>query len=84
MATRSTPDLHALLENTTVFGHLKRDQIDALLEQMAWFWLPGGGLLYQEGEEADALYLLKSGSLGVFGEPRPVPPGSCWASFPPG
>lgn len=74
MATRSTPDLHALLEDTAVFGHLKRDQIDALLEQMAWFWLPGGGVLYQRGEDPDALYLLKSGSLGVFGAPRPGVP----------
>ncbi|HEY9112388.1 MAG TPA: patatin-like phospholipase family protein [Rhodanobacteraceae bacterium] len=74
MATRFNPDLHKLLERTAVFGHLRRDQLEALLEQMAWFWLPGGGLLYRQGEDPDALYLLKSGSLGVFGAPRPGVP----------
>ncbi|TAN02699.1 MAG: cyclic nucleotide-binding domain-containing protein [Rhodanobacteraceae bacterium] len=70
MSTRSTPDLHALLEHTAVFGHLKPSQLDALLDEMAWLWLPGGAPLYLRGEESDALYVLKSGSLGVFGVPR--------------
>lgn len=58
-----------MLESTAVFGHLEPDELEALSAQLAWFWLPGGGVLYQRGEDPDALYLLKSGSLGVFGAP---------------
>ncbi|TAM97804.1 MAG: cyclic nucleotide-binding domain-containing protein [Rhodanobacteraceae bacterium] len=70
MASWSSPDLHALLEHTAVFGHLKPSELDALLDEMAWLWLPGGAPLYLRGETSDALYFLKSGSLGVFGMPR--------------
>ncbi|HET7593327.1 MAG TPA: patatin-like phospholipase family protein [Rhodanobacteraceae bacterium] len=68
---RTTPavDLRALLAATAVFGHLDRGELGALLEEMAWFLLPGGATLYQRGEEPDALFLLKSGSLGLFGTP---------------
>lgn len=61
-----TPELRALLARTEVFGHLKAHQLDALLAEMAWLWLPGGAPLYLRGEAAAALYLLKSGSLGAF------------------
>ncbi|MBN8737645.1 MAG: patatin-like phospholipase family protein [Xanthomonadales bacterium] len=61
-----TPELRALLARTEVFGHLKANQLDALLAEMAWLWLPGGAPLYVRGEAAAALYLLKSGSLGAF------------------
>lgn len=70
MATLSTPDLHALLKATAVFGHLHHNQLDAVLDEMAWLWLPGGAPLYLRGEDSDALYVVKSGSLGVFGVPR--------------
>ena len=70
METTPAPDLRALLKRTAVFGHLKPHELDALLEEMGWFLLPGGAPLYQRGEASDALYLLKSGSLGVFGVPR--------------
>ncbi|HEX5959735.1 MAG TPA: patatin-like phospholipase family protein [Rhodanobacteraceae bacterium] len=70
MHTRSAQGLHALLAHTAVFGHLKRHELDALLQEMAWFWLPGGAPLYLRGEASDALYVLRSGSLGVFGIPR--------------
>ncbi|MDP1987996.1 patatin-like phospholipase family protein [Phenylobacterium sp.] len=31
-----------------------------------WFSLPGGGVLFEAGEEADQLYFLRAGRLGVF------------------
>jgi NTE family protein len=34
----------------------------------SWFALTGGELLFQAGEEADSLYLVRSGRLGVFRE----------------
>ncbi len=34
----------------------------------SWFALTGGELLFQTGEEADSLYLVRSGRLGVFRE----------------
>lgn len=74
METTPAPDLRALLKRTAVFGHLKPHELDALLEEMTWFLLPGGAPLYLRGEESDALYLLKSGGLGVFGAPRPGGP----------
>jgi NTE family protein len=75
MDTTPDPGLRALLGRTAVFGHLKPHELDALLEEMAWLWLPGGASLYLRGETPDALYLLKSGSLGAFvprrsGQPR--------------
>ncbi|MGH8145388.1 MAG: patatin-like phospholipase family protein [Rhodanobacteraceae bacterium] len=69
METTPRPDLHALLKRTAVFGHLKPHQLDELLREMIWFCVPGGAPLYLHGEESDALYFLKSGSLGVFGVP---------------
>ncbi|MGH8191659.1 MAG: patatin-like phospholipase family protein [Rhodanobacteraceae bacterium] len=69
MPTTPATDLRALLAATSVFGHLKRQELDALLDEMAWFLLPGGAPLYHRGEESDALFLLKSGSLGLFGTP---------------
>ncbi|MGH8234298.1 MAG: patatin-like phospholipase family protein [Rhodanobacteraceae bacterium] len=69
MDTTPAEDLRALLASTAVFGHLKRHELDALLEEMAWFLLPGGAPLYLRGEDPDALFLLKSGSLGLFGTP---------------
>ncbi|HKT42928.1 MAG TPA: patatin-like phospholipase family protein [Rhodanobacteraceae bacterium] len=70
MDTLADPGLRALLGNTAVFGHLNAHELDVLAREMAWLWLPGGAPLYLRGEPSDALYLLKSGSLGVFGVPR--------------
>lgn len=69
MDESQAPELRALLKRTQVFGHLNPQELDALIREMAWFWLPGGGTLYLRGEASTSLYLLKSGSVGVFGTP---------------
>lgn len=69
MSANPATDLRALLKRTAVFGHLKSRELDALADEMAWFWLPGGAPVYLRDEPSDALYVLVSGSLGVFGVP---------------
>ncbi|HEX7325999.1 MAG TPA: patatin-like phospholipase family protein [Rhodanobacteraceae bacterium] len=70
MTSPPTRDVRTLLRRTAVFGHLQPQELDALLDEMAWLWLPGHAPLYLRGEPSDALYVLLSGSLGVFGVPR--------------
>ncbi|MBL6938359.1 MAG: patatin-like phospholipase family protein [Alphaproteobacteria bacterium] len=52
----------ALLEDVSDVG-LKK-----LLAEANWFGLPGGMLLKRDGENAQAVFLVVSGSLGVFAE----------------
>ncbi len=40
----------------------------------SWFALTGGEVLFQAGEEADSLYLVRSGRLGVFRQEPDQPP----------
>ncbi|MEO7150038.1 MAG: patatin-like phospholipase family protein [Rhodanobacteraceae bacterium] len=70
METPRPAELHALLRRTAVFGHLRAHEMDALVREMAWFSLPGGASLYEAGEPSDALYVVKTGSLGAFGVPN--------------
>ncbi|HET8764689.1 MAG TPA: cyclic nucleotide-binding domain-containing protein, partial [Rhodanobacter sp.] len=62
-------DLPELIRHTSIFAHLDEAQRTALAERMRWLCLPGGKHLFRAGEPADALYLLRSGSLGVFDGP---------------
>jgi NTE family protein len=41
-------------------------RLATLADEMAWIALPGGQILFQEGEPADSLYLVTTGVLGVF------------------
>lgn len=52
-----------------MFAHLDDAQQTALARQLRWFCLSGGRHLFRAGEPAEALYLLRSGSLGVFDGP---------------
>ncbi|MEW9571664.1 patatin-like phospholipase family protein [Rhodanobacter sp. Si-c] len=65
----SPTDLAELMGRTAMFAHLGEAQRAALERQMRWLCLPGGQYLFKAGEPADALYLLRSGSLGVFDGP---------------
>ena len=52
-----------------MFAHLDDAERFALARHLHWLCLPGGRHLVRAGEPADALYLLRSGSLGVFDGP---------------
>jgi NTE family protein len=65
----SSTDLAGLLARYAVFRHLDAGALAALERELVWFSLPGGRPLFKAGEPADALYLLKTGSLGVFEGP---------------
>ncbi|MEO9215810.1 MAG: cyclic nucleotide-binding and patatin-like phospholipase domain-containing protein [Rhodanobacter sp.] len=59
-------DVTELLARSTLFAPLDAPAREALAHELVWLGLPGGKPLFKSGETADALYLLKSGSLGVF------------------
>jgi NTE family protein len=60
---------HLLLLNHPLFARLDEPTRHALADDLVPFGLPGGRPLFKTGEPADALYLLVSGSLGVFDGP---------------
>ena len=55
-----------ILERSTLFGVLPDAARVALLPHLEPCSLLGGETLFEQGQPADALYLLRSGSLGVF------------------
>lgn len=59
-------DLPRLLAASATFGALDEAARAALAGALVWLGLPGGRALFKAGEPSDALYLLASGSLGVF------------------
>jgi NTE family protein len=61
--------LAGLIARSALFAHLDDAQRAAMAQQLHWMCLPGGQMLLRPGEPADALYLLGSGSLGVFDGP---------------
>jgi NTE family protein len=63
-------ELRALLGRSEIFAGLRGRRLDALAREMAWFSLPGGASLFEAGDASDALYVVKTGSLGAFGVPR--------------
>lgn len=61
-----SPPVRELLRQSALFRHLHEDELAALEQVLQWFVLPGGATLFEAGEASDALYLLRSGSLGAF------------------
>jgi NTE family protein len=55
-----------LLRDVPLFRHLDAAALAELEGELEWFALPGGAMLFEFGEASDALYVLKSGSLGAF------------------
>lgn len=55
-----------LLASLPLFAGLPRAVIDAAVAELEWLSLPGGGLLFEAGAPADAVYFVVSGCLGVF------------------
>jgi NTE family protein len=62
-------DVHELMKRSATFAHLDAVARETLGRELVWFGLPGGRPLFKCGEPANALYLLRSGSLGVFDTP---------------
>ncbi|MBK8284559.1 MAG: patatin-like phospholipase family protein [Ahniella sp.] len=55
-----------LLDGLPWFQGLPDEARDLLAEGCSWMSLPGGQVLFYEGETADAVYLIAQGSLGAF------------------
>lgn len=55
-----------LLASLPLFAGLPRPVIDAAVAELEWLSLPGGGLLFEAGAAADAMYFVVSGCLGIF------------------
>ena len=64
-------DVAELLAHSGMFAQLDAVVREALAHELVWLGLPGGRPLFKPGEPADSLYLLKSGSLGVFDDRSP-------------
>ncbi len=69
------------ITRNVLFAHLSGAQYEALARQLHWMCLPGGQPLFFLNEPADALYILVSGSLGVFDRStmlmHQIGPGEC-------
>lgn len=63
-------DASDLLRRNLVFGQLDDAERVAVERELVPMSVPGGQLLFAHGEPADALYVLKSGSLGAFRTPE--------------
>ncbi|RKR03137.1 patatin-like phospholipase family protein [Maricaulis maris] len=47
-------------------NRVEKSVLDAVEHEVEWFCLPAGQLLFREGDEADAIYLVRSGALAAF------------------
>src|SRR5665213_356265 len=59
-------ELHERLKNFSLLADVGDAALKALLSEANWFGLPGGTLLERDGENNAALFLVITGSLGVF------------------
>ena len=60
------PALH-WLRRTALFGELRNEVLQTLLPHVEPLALAGGETLFRRGDASDAVYVVVSGSLGVFG-----------------
>jgi NTE family protein len=61
-----TFDVRPFLRRIALFASLDEAGLDQLSTELEWLALPGGATLFAEGDVSDALYILKSGSLGAY------------------
>src|SRR3954469_21256478 len=66
--TSYPPELRARLRAFPLLENVGEGAFRALMSEANWFALPGGTLLDREGENDAALFLVVTGSLGVFVE----------------
>lgn len=62
----AAPSACDVVRASPLFRHLDADALREFEAQFEWFALPGGATLFEEGDAADALYVLRSGSLGAY------------------
>ncbi len=55
-----------ILRALPLFRHLDDAVLARLEGELQWFALPGGATLFERGDPSDALYVLRSGSVGAF------------------
>src|SRR5512132_3595503 len=68
----STADRVALLRGSELLAGLPADLVNAIAEEMEFLRLTGGSVLFNAGEESDALFYVFRGCMGVF-EKAPDP-----------
>jgi NTE family protein len=56
----------AVLASVPLFEELDPGALIAVAEQVDWFCLPSGETLFEQGDQADSLYAVTSGTLGAF------------------
>ena len=49
-------------------NRVEKTVLDAVEDEVEWFCLPAGQILFKEGDDADAFYLVRSGALAAFRE----------------
>lgn len=59
-------DPSALIASLPLFHGLDSASLRALADGLEWQTLPGGHVLFRQGDEADALYVVLSGMLGAY------------------
>ena len=47
-------------------NRIEKSVLDAVEHEVEWFCLPAGQVLFREGDDADAFYLVRSGALAAF------------------
>jgi NTE family protein len=57
----------AMLAALPLFSGLPRHVVDEAVSDLEWVSLPGGAVLFEAGDSADAVYFVVSGCLGVYG-----------------
>lgn len=68
-----TGGLRGQLARVPLLAALPPEALDALAEASEWIAVPGGSVVFEAGEPADALYCVLSGSLGVYAAPHGEP-----------
>jgi NTE family protein len=65
-SVRTTDDLQAFLRGIELFALLDADGIADLAAELESRLLPGGAVLFDEGDPADALYIIRTGGLAAY------------------
>lgn len=63
---REWSDLQALVQALPLFEGLDGRLLEEITAEIEWFALPGGTILFEAGDEPDALYFVVSGNLGAY------------------